>query len=415
MADNSISSPALDKAKRFLGKMFQRKGIKVEGPKPNFEASSSPCFDLIAPVLELKPIQVIPLEQRSFEPTFPEPEIYEEEEKEESIEIVGEPKEDDQSCRRRSSRFRKVVNDEQKNENANSEEPESKREKEKKKEKRTRAEKKISEESILTEVFRTDSSPKPKSEKRKKEKSTKLASKSKKTRKEEGTNSAPSPSIDSMRNRDVLRRKIVDNGWLSKNGLERLVALLKFQKRGALLKKKGSVLSCAIRTFYGNLKKEKDGPLCLVSQVSGVETRLDGKNLGEILEIPYKGFKTYAKGIWPKSKFCNPFVAAQRFAHDQAIPIARRVKTMEMRPFTKFLHLFVLKKTATVAANVPDTEGADPLSAALTVIERLKKELAQERAANQYLKEDVDTLEQHLHHADDSSTTAPQTSPSAPA
>ncbi|GAB2303632.1 hypothetical protein Dimus_037618, partial [Dionaea muscipula] len=66
--------------------------------------------------------------------------------------------------------------------------------------------------------------------------------------------------------------------------------------------------------------------------------------LASILGIPgNNGICEYMKEVWEESKYCKPLEITRKFANDNSITTARRVKSTEMKPFQRFLHFIVMK------------------------------------------------------------------------
>ncbi|GAB2275543.1 hypothetical protein Dimus_010300, partial [Dionaea muscipula] len=66
--------------------------------------------------------------------------------------------------------------------------------------------------------------------------------------------------------------------------------------------------------------------------------------LATILEIPgNSGLCDYIKEEWELARYSNPLEITRTFANDNTILEARRVKSVEMKPFHRFLQIFVMK------------------------------------------------------------------------
>ncbi|GAB2268629.1 hypothetical protein Dimus_003582 [Dionaea muscipula] len=80
------------------------------------------------------------------------------------------------------------------------------------------------------------------------------------------------------------------------------------------------------------------------SKVRGVEIEFDHTKLASILGIPgNNGICEYIKEVWEESKYTKPLEITRRFANDDSIMEARRVKSVEMKPFQRFIHFLVMK------------------------------------------------------------------------
>ncbi|GAB2272949.1 hypothetical protein Dimus_007763 [Dionaea muscipula] len=72
------------------------------------------------------------------------------------------------------------------------------------------------------------------------------------------------------------------------------------------------------------------------SKVRGVEIEFDHTKLASILGIPgNNGICEYIKEVWEESKYTKPLEITRRFANDDTIMEARRVKSVEMKPFQR--------------------------------------------------------------------------------
>ncbi|GAB2286206.1 hypothetical protein Dimus_020630 [Dionaea muscipula] len=87
--------------------------------------------------------------------------------------------------------------------------------------------------------------------------------------------------------------------------------------------------------------KKKD---VVKSKVRGVEMELDHEKLATILGVPgANGICEYIKEVWEESKYTKPLEIIRRFANDESIMAARRVKSGELKPFQRFVHFLVMK------------------------------------------------------------------------
>ncbi|GAB2292805.1 hypothetical protein Dimus_027039 [Dionaea muscipula] len=99
------------------------------------------------------------------------------------------------------------------------------------------------------------------------------------------------------------------------------------------------------KEFYANLtmihyKKHEVAR----SRVRGVEIEFDILRLDSILGVLRNtGICEYIKDVWEDSKYINTLETTRRFANDEMITEARRVKSTEMKPFQRFLHFVVMK------------------------------------------------------------------------
>ncbi|GAB2278271.1 hypothetical protein Dimus_012960 [Dionaea muscipula] len=76
--------------------------------------------------------------------------------------------------------------------------------------------------------------------------------------------------------------------------------------------------------------KKKD---VVKSKVRGVDSEFDHEKLATILGVPGKnGICEYIKEVWEESKYTKPLEITRRFANDDTIMKARRVRSVEMKP-----------------------------------------------------------------------------------
>ncbi|GAB2297766.1 hypothetical protein Dimus_031852, partial [Dionaea muscipula] len=97
--------------------------------------------------------------------------------------------------------------------------------------------------------------------------------------------------------------------------------------------------------FYKNLKVSATWKKKVAkSRVNGVEIEFDGMTLAIILEIPGNSdLCDYIKEEWEPARYSNSLEITRKFANDDTILEARRVKLVEMKPFHRFLKIFVMK------------------------------------------------------------------------
>ncbi|GAB2267951.1 hypothetical protein Dimus_002926 [Dionaea muscipula] len=87
--------------------------------------------------------------------------------------------------------------------------------------------------------------------------------------------------------------------------------------------------------------KKKD---VVKSKVRGVDSEFDHEKLATILGVPGKnGICEYIKEVWEESKYTKPLEITRKFANDDTIVKARRVKSVEMKPSQRFIHFLVMK------------------------------------------------------------------------
>ncbi|GAB2298224.1 hypothetical protein Dimus_032293 [Dionaea muscipula] len=80
------------------------------------------------------------------------------------------------------------------------------------------------------------------------------------------------------------------------------------------------------------------------SSVRGVDIEFDSERLTSILGIPgNNGICEYIKEVWEESKSTKPLEITRNFANDNTIMEGRRVRSIEMMPFQRFIHFLVMK------------------------------------------------------------------------
>ncbi|GAB2285879.1 hypothetical protein Dimus_020314 [Dionaea muscipula] len=123
-----------------------------------------------------------------------------------------------------------------------------------------------------------------------------------------------------------------------------MMEVIKRQKWEKLFKRRELVDVDAVKEFYAKLtmshNRKKD---VARSKVRGVEIEFDHMKLASILDIPVNnGICEYIKEVWEESRYTKPLVT-RKFANDETIMEARRVKSVEMKPFQRFIHFLVMK------------------------------------------------------------------------
>ncbi|GAB2301494.1 hypothetical protein Dimus_035513 [Dionaea muscipula] len=121
------------------------------------------------------------------------------------------------------------------------------------------------------------------------------------------------------------------------NGLGNVMEVIKRQKWEKLFKRRELVHVDAVKEFYAKLtmshNRKKD---VARSKVRGVEIIFDHLQLASILGIPgNNGICEYIKEVWEESRYTKPLEITRRFANDDSIMEARRVKLVEMKPFQR--------------------------------------------------------------------------------
>ncbi|GAB2270398.1 hypothetical protein Dimus_005299 [Dionaea muscipula] len=132
---------------------------------------------------------------------------------------------------------------------------------------------------------------------------------------------------------------------MNDNGLRNMMELIKRQKWEKLFKRRELVHVDAVKEFYAKLtmshNKKKE---VAKSSVRGVDIEFDSERLASILGIPSNdGICEYIKEIWEESKYTKPLEITRNFVNNNTIMEARRVKSIEMKPFQRFIHFLVMK------------------------------------------------------------------------
>ncbi|GAB2290129.1 hypothetical protein Dimus_024414 [Dionaea muscipula] len=95
--------------------------------------------------------------------------------------------------------------------------------------------------------------------------------------------------------------------------------------------------------------KKKD---VVKSKVRGVEMEFDHEKLATILGVPgTNGICEYIKDVWEESKYTKPLEITRRFANDENLMAARRVKSGELKPSQRFVHFLVMKNVVPSGEN----------------------------------------------------------------
>ncbi|GAB2290677.1 hypothetical protein Dimus_024952, partial [Dionaea muscipula] len=128
------------------------------------------------------------------------------------------------------------------------------------------------------------------------------------------------------------------------NGLSNVMELIKRQKWENLFKRREFVFVDTVKEFYARMTvthlKKKD---IVKSSVKGVVIEFDHDKLASILGVPENnGICEYIKDVW-ESKYTKPLEITRRFANDETLTAARRVKSGELKPFQRFIHFLVMK------------------------------------------------------------------------
>ncbi|GAB2276215.1 hypothetical protein Dimus_010949 [Dionaea muscipula] len=117
------------------------------------------------------------------------------------------------------------------------------------------------------------------------------------------------------------------------NGLCNVMDLIKRQRWENLFKRREFVHIDAVKEFYTRMTvihlKKKD---VVKTIVRGVAIELDHLMLATILGIPgNNGICEHIKDVWEESKYTKTLEITRRFANDETLTIARRVKSDEIQ------------------------------------------------------------------------------------
>ncbi|GAB2289931.1 hypothetical protein Dimus_024230 [Dionaea muscipula] len=129
------------------------------------------------------------------------------------------------------------------------------------------------------------------------------------------------------------------------NGLSNVMELIKRKKWENLFKRREFVHVDSVKEFYARMTvihlKKKD---VVKTSVKGVVIEFDHLKLASILGNPSNnGICEYIKDVWEESKYTKPLQITRKFANDETLTAARRVKSGEMKPFQRFIHFLVMK------------------------------------------------------------------------
>ncbi|GAB2288500.1 hypothetical protein Dimus_022829 [Dionaea muscipula] len=129
------------------------------------------------------------------------------------------------------------------------------------------------------------------------------------------------------------------------NGLEALFSLIKRQKWENLFQRRELLYVAACKEFYRNvttsISKKKE---VARSSVIRVKIELNGMIKMEFWRFrENNGICEYIKDVWEKSTSAMTLEITWRFANDELISNARRVKSSEMKPFQHLFHFIVMK------------------------------------------------------------------------
>ncbi|GAB2284174.1 hypothetical protein Dimus_018641 [Dionaea muscipula] len=113
------------------------------------------------------------------------------------------------------------------------------------------------------------------------------------------------------------------------NGLSNVMELIKRQKWENLFKRRELVHVDSVKEFYARMTvihlKKKD---VVKTSVKRVFIEFDHLKLASILGIPgNNGICEYIKDVWEESKYTKPLQIIRKFANDETLTAAKRVKS----------------------------------------------------------------------------------------
>ncbi|GAB2286707.1 hypothetical protein Dimus_021102 [Dionaea muscipula] len=147
------------------------------------------------------------------------------------------------------------------------------------------------------------------------------------------------------------------------NGLNNVMELIKRQKWENLFKRNEFVFVDAVKEFYARMTvihlKKKD---VVKSSVKGVAIEFDHDKLASILGVPGKNrIYEYIKDVWEESKYTKPLEITRRFANDETLMAARRVKSGDVEePVTESQAAPAVPVPSTVQQKETAPSGVDP-------------------------------------------------------
>ncbi|GAB2295327.1 hypothetical protein Dimus_029498 [Dionaea muscipula] len=102
-----------------------------------------------------------------------------------------------------------------------------------------------------------------------------------------------------------------------------------------------------------SIQKERIGPYEIVvkefyAKMTVIHLKkkdiVKSKKLATILGIHgNNGIREYVKDVWEESKYIKPLEITGRFANNETLTATRRVRSIEMKPFRRFVHFIVMK------------------------------------------------------------------------
>ncbi|GAB2268682.1 hypothetical protein Dimus_003633 [Dionaea muscipula] len=130
---------------------------------------------------------------------------------------------------------------------------------------------------------------------------------------------------------------MIRESWMNDNGLSKVMDLIKRQRWEKQFNRRELMHVDACKEFYAKLtmshNKKKE---VAKSSVRGVDIEFYNEKLASILGIPgNNGICEYIKEVWEESKYTKPLEITRNFTNDNTIMEARRVRSIEMKPFQR--------------------------------------------------------------------------------
>ncbi|GAB2265786.1 hypothetical protein Dimus_000821 [Dionaea muscipula] len=160
--------------------------------------------------------------------------------------------------------------------------------------------------------------------------------------------------------------------------------------------------------------KKKD---VVKSKVRGIEMEFDHEKLATILGVPgANGICEYIKEVWEESKYTKPLEITRRFANDENIMAARRVKSGELKPFQRFVHFLVMKNMVPSGDNRrKDNDVDEPEGQAEEEEERNKDDFDWEAVIDEAIVEGESGSGEKFYDAEDKDQGSPEVQEEIPA
>ncbi|GAB2297768.1 hypothetical protein Dimus_031854 [Dionaea muscipula] len=201
--------------------------------------------------------------------------------------------------------------------------------------------------------------------------------------------------IDLIWRKRVIRSKIVREGWMKDNGLSNMKELIKRQKWENLFKRREHVHVDSVKEFYTRMTvihlKKKD---VVKTSVKVVAIEFNHLKLASILGIPgNNGICEYIKDVWEESKYTKPLQITRKFANDERLTAARRVKSDELQePAAVVKEVLAVVTQASAQQKETEPSGVDPSGPSGRIPEAVMNKLQAEfeRARANWIQADLE-------------------------